>query len=168
MGLLNFFKKNLKEEVVGSNVEVKINEYIVFVMSMINNLIDNQFKCDRSKLKNNGEIFYLNGQNGTKFDWNINEHLSPFYCFYKSGKGAIKFIINKDGTAVAYYYNNGEDKPCRNIQTEFSEKTAKDIAVLMYAIADSKALFDQPISNLEYTYVCVSDDMDKFDREDLI
>lgn len=163
MGIFNFFKRQ-KNENWENTADLKINQYLVFVMSMINDLIDNQFGCNRRMLKDNGAIFYMNGQNGTKFDWDTNEHVSPFYCYYKNGKGAIKFIINKDGTAVAYYYLNGKNEPCNNTQTEFSEKTAKDIAVLMYTISDCRGLFDQPLNNLEFTYNCTENDVAEFDR----
>lgn len=164
MEIFNFFK--VKNEDLSNSEDVKINEYLLFVMKMINHILDNEFRCDRRMLKDNGAIFYMNGQNGTKFDWNVNEHVSPFYCYYKNGKGAIKFLINRDGTAVAYYYLNGKNEPCNSIQTQFSEKTAKDIAILMYTISDVKGLFDQPIANLEFTYNCTSGDAFEFDKED--
>ena len=165
MGLLDIFKKkDINSEVHTSG---EVNKYLAFVIAMINNLIDNQFSCDRRLLKDNGAIFYMNGKNGTKFDWQTNEHLSPFFVFYKDGNGAIKLVINKDGTAVAYYFLKGENNPCNTIQTEFSDKTAKDIAVLMYTISDCKGVFDTAITNLETTYNCTEFDNLEFEKNDM-
>lgn len=56
MGIFNFFKSKKNEDLSNSE-DVKINEYLLFVMKMINHIVDNEFRCDRSKLKDNCAIF---------------------------------------------------------------------------------------------------------------
>lgn len=165
MGLFDVFKRKKEDNEINSE-KIKLNENIVFIMSIFKDILDNQFNYDKNQLKDNGSIYYMNGQNGTKFDWNTNEHLSPFYVFYKNGNGAIKLIINKDGTIVAFLYDKGKSEPYNNLQIEVSKEMVKNIAVLMYSIADSKGLFDQPISNLDFTYISNENDVIEFEKED--
>lgn len=35
-----------------------------------------------SDLENDGEIYYMNGKDGTEFDWYVNDKLPPFMVFY--------------------------------------------------------------------------------------
>ena len=35
-----------------------------------------------SELEENGTVYYMNGKNGTEFDWFVNERLSSFMVFY--------------------------------------------------------------------------------------
>lgn len=35
-----------------------------------------------SDLEKDGAIFYMNGKNGTVFDWYVNEHFPGFFIFY--------------------------------------------------------------------------------------
>ena len=34
-----------------------------------------------SDLEDNGAVFYMNGKNGTAFDWYVNDHLPCFFMF---------------------------------------------------------------------------------------
>ena len=48
-----------------------------------------------SDLEENGNIYYMNGKNGTEFDWYVNEHISDFMVFYNDEKnlGAVKLTF---------------------------------------------------------------------------
>ena len=35
-----------------------------------------------NELEGNGSLYYMNGQNGTSFDWHVNDRLSSFMSFY--------------------------------------------------------------------------------------
>lgn len=161
-------KKENEEKDVLKNEEVELNKNIIFVMSIFADLIDNQFCLDRKQLKDNGAIYYENGKNGTKFDWNTNEHISPFYVFYKNGEGAIKLLIYKDGTIEAFLYEKGKSEPCNTMSLKASGETAKAIVVLMYTISDCKGLFDQSLFKLDLLYVSNESDILEFEKEELI
>ena len=48
----------------------------------------------KSELENDGAIFYMNGKNGTAFDWFVNDRLPNFFIFYndKENLGAAAQI----------------------------------------------------------------------------
>ena len=48
----------------------------------------------KTELENDGAVFYMNGKNGTEFDWYVNDHLPNFFIFYndKENLGAVKAI----------------------------------------------------------------------------
>ena len=37
-------------------------------------------------LEENGKVYYMNGKNGTEFDWFVNNHLPTFMVFYNDEK----------------------------------------------------------------------------------
>ena len=45
----------------------------------------------RSELLDNGAVFYMNGNDGTDFDWQVNNHLCEFFTYYdnESKRGLI-------------------------------------------------------------------------------
>ena len=89
----------------------KINENIAFIISIFHDLIVNKFNINRKQLLENGDIYYMNGKNGTKFDWDINEHISSFIVSYKNGSCAIELMCFKDGNINVFAYKMGENKP---------------------------------------------------------
>ena len=44
-------------------------------------------------LEKDGAIFYMNGQNGTAFDWFVNDRLSNFFIFFRKNKNYLIKII---------------------------------------------------------------------------
>ena len=46
-------------------------------------------------LENDGEIYYMNGKDGTEFDWYVNDKLPPFMVFYndETNLGAMKLSL---------------------------------------------------------------------------
>ena len=50
-------------------------------------------------LEDRGAIFYMNGKNGTEFDWYVNDKVSDFMIFYndKDNLGAVKATIYNNG-----------------------------------------------------------------------
>ena len=47
-----------------------------------------------SHLEENGAVYYMNGKNGTEFDWHVNDHLPSFMVFYNDEQnlGAVKLF----------------------------------------------------------------------------
>lgn len=105
-----------------------------------------------SDLEKDGAVFYMNGQNGTAFDWYVNDRLSNFFIFYndKENLGAVKGMLYKNGILDVYLYGNkGHDKPMeRQFQIEADEKELFDLAVLLTKRADGK-LWDEDIRKLD-------------------
>ena len=46
-------------------------------------------------LENDGAVYFMNGKNGTAFDWYVNEHLPCFFIFYNDAEnlGAVKAML---------------------------------------------------------------------------
>jgi hypothetical protein len=99
-------------------------------------------------LEKDGAIFYMNGQNGTAFDWFVNDRLSNFFMFYndKENLGAVKGMLYKDGALDVYTYGSrGHDKPVETqYRIEADEKEILNLAVLLTNRADHK-LWDEDI-----------------------
>ena len=59
-----------------------------------------------SDLENDGAIFYMNAQNGTEFDWFINDRFPFFMVFYndKDNLGAVKLALYNTGEVQVYLY----------------------------------------------------------------
>ena len=57
-------------------------------------------------LEKSGALFYMNGQNGTEFDWYVNDRLSSFMVFYndEANRGAVKLYLNRSATADVFLY----------------------------------------------------------------
>lgn len=57
-------------------------------------------------LENNGAIFYMNGKNGTAFDWYVNEYLPCFFIYYNDDDnlGTVKATLYADGNMSVYVY----------------------------------------------------------------
>lgn len=110
-------------------------------------------------LEDNGAIFYMNSNDGTTFDWKMNDRLCEFFMFYKDGSklGFIKIYINKDNTVDYYVYpDQGHGKPIHiHNSIEVYDSTAssgfaKEFAVLMHVAADSQGKYDENIESLDF------------------
>lgn len=92
-------------------------------------------------LEENGKIYYMNDKNGTIFDYYVNNHLSPFMCFYndKENMGAIKLILYIDGKIDVCLFENHKNKPYKEISTSISvtHDEILELAVIMNKIADN-------------------------------
>lgn len=74
------------------------------ILIAIKEIIDSNLKLylphvASDHLENNGAVYYMNGKDGTEFDWYINEKFPPFMVFYndKANLGAVKLLLYKDG-----------------------------------------------------------------------
>lgn len=101
-------------------------------------------------LDSNGAIYYMNGNDGTPFDWNCNGRLCEFYVYHKNEIGFIKAFVNRNNTIDVYIYENGEMKPTYEFEEEMKNLRAIDFANLMNYIADDKGKWDNPIDELDW------------------
>ncbi len=82
-----------------------MNTIISQIKAIIN---DNINTClpdrKREDFEENGTIYYMNGKNGTEFDWFVNERLSDFFIFYNDEEslGAVKLNLYHNGDVAVY------------------------------------------------------------------
>ena len=103
-------------------------------------------------LHSNGAIFYMNGNDGTDFDWNANDHTSEFYMYHENEIGFIKLYVNKGDTYTAYVYPNGEMSAIETIRGDLDEGDSLYIAALLYRKADREYIYDAPIEEIDFLY----------------
>lgn len=139
-----------------------INKIIKIIHSEININLPN---VNLSDLEENGKVYYMNGQNGTLFDYNMNEKLSDFMCFYKDGTcGIIKLRINKDGSSHIYLYNYGEKVPFKDedLLDQFNKDEIFNLAIILNKVMDEKGIFDKCISDYDFSIEINNKDKDEF------
>ena len=103
-------------------------------------------------LRSNGAIFYMNGDNGTDFDWNINDHTSEFYMYHENKVGFIKLYVNRGDTYTAYVYPNGEMRAVATIKGDLDEGDSSYLATLLYYKADREHIYDAIIDEIDFSY----------------
>ncbi len=113
-------------------------------------------------LCNNGAIYYMNGNDSTEFDWNMNDRLCEFFVFHKNGYGFIKACVNKDNSIDMYIFEDGGMKPTYKFTEEMEGLKSSSFANLMNYIADDEDLWDRPIDELDWDI----DTMECYDSSD--
>ena len=103
-------------------------------------------------LHSNGAIFYMNGNDGTDFDWNANEHTSEFYMYHENEIGFIKLYVNKGDTYTAYVYPNGEMSATETVRGNLDEGDSLYLAALLYRKADREYIYDADIDEIDFAY----------------
>ncbi len=113
------------------------------------------------ELEKGGALFYMNGQNGTEFDWYVNDRLPSFMVFYndKDNLGAVKLHLNRSGTADVFLYSEQGKQFLKQVTVpvEAAEQELMELAVLLRREADGKRLWDADIETMN-TDVDVSSD----------
>lgn len=103
-------------------------------------------------LEKSGALFYMNGQNGTEFDWYVNDRLSSFMLFYndEDNLGAVKLYLNRNATADVFLYGEQGKKFLKQetVPVEVTEQELLELAVLLRREADDKRLWDADIETL--------------------
>lgn len=106
-----------------------------------------------SDLEKDGAVFYMNGKNGTAFDWYVNEHLPCFFIFYgdKENLGAVKATLYTDGGMTIYVYGDkgNADPVTTEVTIEAAEEELLGLAVLLTKNADCNKVWDDDITILK-------------------
>lgn len=104
-------------------------------------------------LEENGTIYYMNGKNGTEWDYYVNEHISPFMTFYndKNNLGASKFHLYPDGHFTLYLYNEKGKKLLKTIDSKINvgENDILKFATILKTQMDDKDNWDTNIDKLD-------------------
>lgn len=113
-------------------------------------------------LENDGAIYYMNGKDGTEFDWYVNDKLPPFMVFYndEANLGAIKLLLYHDGGAVIYIYDEKGQKLIKEVTARLDVKEAEllELAVLLRNEADDNNIWGADIEKIN-TDITVNDKM---------
>ena len=86
-------------------------------------------------LEDNGAIFYMNGKNGTEFDWYVNNKISDFMMFYddEDNMGAVKTTLYDNGSLLTYIYGERGKEVIKEIKSGID--ITKEEALSLTAIA---------------------------------
>lgn len=100
-------------------------------------------------------IYYMNGNDGTDFDFSCNKRTCEFMVFYKKSKmGFLKVSVNDDNTIDGYCYGEGQLYPFEvggSLERESIDENADVFACQLQIIADDRGLYDMPISALNFS-----------------
>lgn len=105
-----------------------------------------------SDLENDGEIYYMNGKNGTEFDWYVNDKLPPFMVFYndEANLGAIKLLLYNNGEIIVYIYDEKGEKLVKEVNAylDVNETDILELAVILRNEADDNNIWGASIENI--------------------
>lgn len=93
-----------------------------------------------------GKIYYMNGNDGTDFDWEANDRLCKFMVFHENEYGYIKIMVNRDNTIDVYVFRDGGNTPI-----SFQKKYVGDVEEFMYYMmnkTDRYGIWDESIDEL--------------------
>ena len=121
-------------------------------------------------LEENGNIYYMNGKNGTEFDWYVNEHISDFMVFYNDEKnlGAVKFTLYTDGNVLIHVYGDKGNTVIQKIETSINitEQEMLNLAVILKKGADEKRIFDKGIDKIDSDITVSAEDITEFQNNE--
>ena len=121
-------------------------------------------------LEENGNIYYMNGKNGTEFDWYVNEHISDFMVFYNDEKnlGAVKLTLYIDGKVLILIYGDKGNTLAQKIETSINitEQEMINLAVMLKKEADDKRIFDKGIDQIDSDINVSADDIAEFQNNE--
>ena len=106
----------------------------------------------KSDLEKNGAVFYMNGNNGTEFDWYVNDRLPAFMMFYNDADnlGAAKLMLFPDGNAVLYLYDEKGKRLLKEVSIciEAAEADIAALAAILRNEADDKGIWDADVEDI--------------------
>lgn len=119
-----------------------------------------------SELEDGGAVFYMNGQNGTEFDWYVNGRLPYFMVFYgdKDNLGAVKLALYNTGEAQVYLYGE-KGKKLVKAEKEHLDIGQTDMLKLAAALtreADDKKIWDSAIDRIHVDIEIADDELREF------
>ena len=122
-----------------------------------------------SDLEEDGSIYYMNGKNGTEFDWYVNEHISDFMVFYndEANLGAVKLTLYIDGKILICIYGDKGSTVVQKIETSINttEQEMLNLVVILKKEADDKRIFDKGINKIDSDINVSADDIAEFQND---
>ncbi|MBT9775260.1 DUF2185 domain-containing protein [Clostridium sp. MCC353] len=112
-------------------------------------------------LENDGAIFYMNAQNGTEFDWFVNDRFPFFMVFYndKDNLGAVKLVLCNTGEVQIYLYDEKGKKLVKMVKEhlDIDKIDMLKLAAVLTREADDKKIWGGNIDNI-HTDIEITDD----------
>ncbi len=143
--------------------QIKISDsvkggYLKIILEKIQTIICEAIKENLSDvssvdLEESGKVYYMNGKNGTEYDWFVNDHLPVFMVFYndENNLGAVKATVYIDGSMLLYLYDEKGKHLAKEIQThlDINEEELLKFAVYLRCNSDDKKIWDSAIDMIE-------------------
>lgn len=129
---------------------------ISHIKNLIEKIIDGKVDgipaINRSSLYNNGAIYYMNGNDGTDFDYQCNNRACEFYVFWKNEDGAIKVLVGREIIEV-FIYNEQEPFNCEKMLTysESSPFDLEEICCYLQGTFDKHDIWDKEVTDWQLT-----------------
>ncbi|MCR5104915.1 MAG: DUF2185 domain-containing protein [Eubacterium sp.] len=121
-----------------------------------------------SELEENGKVYYMNGKNGTEFDWYVNEHLPSFMVFYndEDNLGVAKADVYEDGGMIIYLFDDHGKNFLKEVKVSLDVEKCDllSLAVCLRLNADEKRIWDASLENIDSDYT--PSDADKLEFND--
>jgi len=172
--LLDELKKYLSEIELNRGTQAENSEEKKFMNRILNEIKEiikkniNEYlpEVKPSDLEENGTVYYMNGKNGTEFDWYVNEHLPSFMVFYNDEQnlGAAKLLIYANGKVVLYLYEDKGNKLIKEIETsiEIIEDELFKLAVILKNETEDKDIWDESIDKVNMDVEITEEEITKF------
>ena len=109
-----------------------------------------KYEIEKEELERNGVIIYANGNDGTDFDWDVNNRSCEFGYGVKDGSvWAFKLLVDSSGDGTIYCYPHGEMKPVETIRTVLMDKyEAEELKNIMLETADGNMMWNCTLEEL--------------------
>lgn len=103
-------------------------------------------------LLENGVVYYMNGNDGTGFDFNVNDRTCEFMSFYNSSDyGFFKVYVTRSGLIYGYaYLEDGHGEAIRLEPKHVGEEEAKEFARALQLYADNLKKWDCNIEDIVF------------------
>ncbi len=165
--MYNFMNRNLLYNMYvlksGGNMNKILNKIKEIIAENIKTYLPDVKPSD---LEENGMVYYMNGKNGTEFDWYVNDKISDFMVFYNDEKnlGAAKLTIYNKGDILLYIYGEQGNKIVKEVKTciEVSEDVMFQLAVILKNEADNKRIWDASIEKINTDNEIVEEKINEF------
>lgn len=117
-------------------------------------------------LENSGAIFYMNAQNGTEFDWFVNDRFPFFMVFYndKENLGAVKLALYHTGEAQLYLYDENGKKLAKAVKEHLDtgKTDMLKLAAVLTREADDKKIWDGNIDKIHTDIEITGEELNEF------
>lgn len=91
-----------------------------------------------------GKIYYMNGNDGTDFDWTCNGRTCEFMMFNEKEMGYIKLTVDDESNVYVYVYQDGGMLPTKEL-TRHYDNNPLELANYLYRVFDMNGLWDETI-----------------------
>lgn len=99
----------------------------------------------------NTDMYYMNGNDGTEFDWHLNDRVCEFALQYPeelTDMLAARLLVDRYGDATLYMYEPDAVSPFKELEykNKFDEDDIKMLAEYLEDTRDKKKIWDERIS----------------------